>query len=71
MTSDPPAGQQPGVSAPGVCKRPGCGNILPAGDRGRTHQFCGDACARRFHNVLPGAEDSDEGGAGLADVGVR
>src|SRR5713101_243268 len=50
MTSNPPAGQQPGASAAAICKRPGCGNILPAQDRGRARQFCGDECARRYHN---------------------
>src|SRR6266851_4817866 len=55
MTSNPPAvqhldGQVPGTSAPAVCKRPGCGNALPGQDRGRTRQFCGDECARRYHN---------------------
>jgi hypothetical protein len=33
-----------------VCKRPGCGNPLPARDRGRSRQFCGSDCARRYHN---------------------
>jgi colicin import membrane protein len=33
-----------------VCKRPGCGKLLPAQDRGRSRQFCGSDCARRFHN---------------------
>ena len=54
MTSNPPAGsldgQVPGASAPGTCKRPGCGNVLPARDRGRSRQFCGTECARRYHN---------------------
>ena len=68
MTSNPPAAslddQVPGTSAPAVCKRPGCGNLLPAQDRGRARQFCGTECARRYHNdaripVLSGARDSD------------
>ncbi len=57
MTSNspgnPPAGlddQVPGASAAAICKRPGCGNILPGQDRGRARQFCGDQCARRYHN---------------------
>jgi hypothetical protein len=50
MTSNPPDGQVPGASAPAVCKRPGCGNPLPAQDRGRTRQFCSTDCARRYHN---------------------
>ena len=50
MTSDPPAGQVPGASAAAICKRPGCGNILPGQDRGRARQFCGSECARRYHN---------------------
>src|SRR5581483_11461486 len=33
-----------------VCKRPGCGQLLPAQERGRTRQFCSTDCARRFHN---------------------
>ena len=33
------------------CKRPGCGNPLPAdGGRGRHRVFCSDECARRYHN---------------------
>src|SRR5262245_26388998 len=50
MTSNPPDGQVPGAAAAGLCKRPGCGNALPAQDRGRTRQFCGTECARRYHN---------------------
>ncbi|HEX2746324.1 MAG TPA: hypothetical protein VHN16_18250, partial [Streptosporangiaceae bacterium] len=49
MTSNPPDGQVPGA-APAACKRPGCGNPLPAQDRGRSRQFCGPECARRYHN---------------------
>ena len=66
MTSNPPAspgGQAPGAPAAAICKRPGCGNILPAGDRGRARQFCGDSCARRFHNdarvLVPAAAPAD------------
>src|SRR5260370_30608771 len=63
MTSDPPAGQQPGASAAAICKRPGCGNILPAQDRGRARHFCGDECARRYHNdarvLAPAAVPAD------------
>ena len=36
MTSNPPDI----APAAGVCKRPGCGNTLPAQDRGRARQFC-------------------------------
>src|SRR6266567_2674424 len=49
MTSNPPDGQVPGTAS-AVCKRPGCGNPLPARDRGRARQFCGAECARRYHN---------------------
>src|SRR5712671_1317825 len=69
MTSNPPAsasgpeGQVPGAPAAAVCKRPGCGNILPAGERGRARQFCGGACARRYHNdarvPVPAAAPAD------------
>ena len=66
MTSNPPAspgGQAPGAPAAAICKRPGCGNILPAGDRGRARQFCGDSCARRYHNdarvPVPAAAPAD------------
>ena len=34
-----------------VCKRLGCGNLVPVAGRGRTRLFCGDACSRRFHNA--------------------
>lgn len=50
MTSNPLAGPEPGTSEPGICKRPGCGNIIPVQDRGRTRVFCSDDCARRYHN---------------------
>src|SRR5450755_2668050 len=40
------------ASAAAVCKRPGCGNPLPGQDRGRARQFCGDDCARRYHNGI-------------------
>jgi hypothetical protein len=34
-----------------ICKRPGCGNAVPPGSgRGRHRVFCGDDCARRYHN---------------------
>jgi hypothetical protein len=46
MTSQPPADQAAAV----ICRRPGCGRPLPAPGRGRTRQFCGDDCARRYHN---------------------
>lgn len=42
--------EAPAVGA-GVCKRPGCGNPLPeSSGRGRRRVFCGDECARRYHN---------------------
>ena len=50
MTSNPPDGRVPAASAAGVCKGPGCGNALPAQDRGRARQFCSTECARRYHN---------------------
>ena len=50
MTSNPPDDQAPAASAAGACKRPGCGNALPAQDRGRARQFCSTECARRYHN---------------------
>src|SRR5262245_36878409 len=50
MTSNPPAGQAPGTPAPAACKRPGCGNPLPAQDRGRSRQFRSPNSARRYHN---------------------
>jgi hypothetical protein len=34
-----------------VCKRPGCGNLVPVAGRGRARVFCGDVCSRRFHNA--------------------
>src|SRR5260370_9974516 len=48
MTSNPPASH--GDRVPGTCKRPGCGNVTPVQDRGRTRVFCSDDCARRYHN---------------------
>ena len=40
----------PGAAAP-ECKRPGCQNSVPPGaGRGRHRVFCGDDCARRYHN---------------------
>ena len=67
MTSNPPAGspegQVPGAPAAAICKRPGCGNTLPVGERGRARQFCGDSCARRYHNdarvPVPAAAPAD------------
>jgi hypothetical protein len=72
MTSDDefPGG---GAGPAGACKRPGCGNALPAQDRGRTRQFCSDGCARRYHNDarLPApaaAPDADDPLAALDTV---
>ena len=69
MTSNPPAGdlggQVPGDPAAAICKRPGCGNIVPVQDRGRTRVFCGGDCARRFHNDarVPAAAQPPPGAA--------
>ena len=47
----------PGLAGPDVagqqrvCKRPGCGNVVPVPGRGRTRLFCGDVCSRRFRNA--------------------
>jgi colicin import membrane protein len=44
---------QDAVTAAGTqeCKRPGCGNPVPPGaGRGRHRVFCGEDCARRYHN---------------------
>lgn len=49
MTSTISDEQMPGTAAR-ACRRPGCGNLLPAQDRGRTRQFCSTECARRYHN---------------------
>ena len=78
MTSNPLAGrpdsQVPGASAPAVCKRPGCGNILPGQDRGRARQFCSTDCARRYHNdaripaAAPAPADSSDPLAALDAV---
>jgi hypothetical protein len=46
-----PGTEVAGDSAPRVCKRPGCGSLVPLPARGRTRLFCGDACSRRFHNA--------------------
>ena len=46
MTSQPSADQAAAV----ICRRPGCGQPLPAPGRGRARQFCSDDCARRYHN---------------------
>lgn len=69
MTGNPPDDQAPGASAAGACKRPGCGNPLPAQDRGRARQFCSTDCARRYHNdarilapaAAPPSADSPDG----------
>ena len=49
------------------CKRPGCGNLIPPGaGRGRHRVFCGDDCARRYHNdariPVPAASGGGDGG---------
>ena len=45
MTSQPAS-----EAAAVICRRPGCGQPLPAPGRGRARQFCSDDCARRYHN---------------------
>src|ERR1019366_4493277 len=52
MTSQHPASSSdPAAGIPAaLCRRPGCGQPLPAPGRGRTRQFCSDDCARRYHN---------------------
>src|ERR1035437_9516043 len=52
MTSQHPASSSdPAAGIPAaLCRRPGCGQPLPAAGRGRTRQFCSDDCARRYHN---------------------
>ena len=49
----------------GTCKRPGCGKPLPASSgRVRHRVFCGDGCARRYHNdarLLSGDRAGSEG----------
>jgi len=54
-----------------LCKRPGCGNPLPPGTgRGRHRVFCGDDCARRYHNDarLPAASGTDGGDDPLTEL---
>jgi len=60
VTTNQPADQQR------RCKRPGCGNDLPARDRGRPRVFCGDDCARKYangtrpaHPQAPAGQDTD------------
>jgi hypothetical protein len=52
MTSQHPASSgDPAAGIPAaLCRRPGCGQPLPAHGRGRARQFCSDDCARRYHN---------------------
>lgn len=38
-----------------TCKRPGCGEPVPATTRGRSRQFCSNECARRYHNDARGS----------------
>jgi len=48
MTSTPGTGP---AAVARDCKRPGCGNVIPPGaGRGRHRVFCGEDCARRYHN---------------------
>ena len=52
----------------GECKRPGCGNAVPPGiGRGRHRVFCGDDCARRYHNDARVPVAADAGGNGNGD----
>ncbi len=78
MTSNPPDSQLPGTSAAGICKRPGCGNPLPARDRGRARQFCSPECARRYHNqaripapAAPPSADSPADPLAALEAGIR
>jgi hypothetical protein len=67
FSTEGPRDQRVNRSGSAICKRPGCGNPLPANKgRGRTRQFCSDDCARRYHNAArmpsprtspPGAEN--------------
>jgi hypothetical protein len=71
MTSQPEKARpdQPDAVAP-ACKLPGCGNPLPPPGRGRARQFCGDECARRYHNdarIPSPASPVTAGGAGDPD----
>lgn len=60
--TDPQAGD-PATTR--TCKRPGCGNPIPAGTgRGRSRVFCSDDCARRYHS------DARTPAAGLAAAGA-
>ena len=67
FSTEGPRDQRVNRSGSAICKRPGCGNPLPANKgRGRTRQFCSDDCGRRYHNAArmpsprtspPGAEN--------------
>jgi hypothetical protein len=69
MTSQHPASDGPAAA---TCRRPGCGQPLPAGGRGRTRQFCSDDCARRYHNdarlPAPGSWPGNAGEDPLASL---
>jgi hypothetical protein len=50
------------------CKRPGCGNLIPPGSGpGRNRVFCGDECARRYHNDARLPVPAASGGSGDGD----
>jgi hypothetical protein len=52
FSAEDPYDQRVGRSGYAICKRPGCGEPVPANNgRGRTRQFCSNECARRYHNA--------------------
>jgi chromosome segregation ATPase len=65
-----PASDEPSVT----CRRPGCGNpVPPSAGRGRPRVFCGDSCARQYHNgtrpvTQAAAEANGDGTDPLAEL---
>lgn len=52
FSAEDPYDQRVDRSGYAICKRPGCGEPVPANKgRGRTRQFCSNECARRYHNA--------------------
>jgi hypothetical protein len=52
FSAEDPYDQRVDRSSNAICKRPGCGEPVPANKgRGRTRQFCSNECARRYHNA--------------------
>jgi hypothetical protein len=52
FSTEDPYDQPVSRSGYAICKRPGCGEPVPANKgRGRTRQFCSNECARRYHNA--------------------